>query len=641
LRATEGQTYAAPEAADRTDLQMKDSQLWILDDLPVGVWVGQAPDGNGIYSNRAFEQIHGKRVVTDVGFRDIPTTYGVHDAIGNAYPVERLPFVRALATGMRTAADDLVVHRADGVKVPIRVVAQPVKDAVGTVTHVIVAFNDITSEARARKDQAEFEKRLKIVVDHAPVVCWSTDRNGIITLSEGAGLGALGVKPGQLVGQSVFDIYRDYPNILEQMRRGLAGEQFWYTVSVGSAVYETWMTPVRDADGELAGILAVSNDVSEIRKLQAHTIQTDRVMALGTLAASVAHEINNPLTYVLSYLDEVEALLGELGGGKLVDRARIALEPVKKGVERIATITRDLRTFSRPDDVRLEPLELGAVVESVLKLLRKEIEARAELVLSLEETRAVLGNEARLVQVVLNLVMNAIQALPEDRPSEHRITVSVHDENEWVVVEVSDSGPGVKLEDRERIFDPFVTTKPVGVGTGLGLFVCRNVVRGLGGEVTVGDRPGGGASFRVLLPVGKDSRRHEGDARRAPALRDARVLIIEDDSLVARSFADRLRVEGIAVEVAPGAKQGLELLSGGGAFDVIYCDLMMKELTGMDFADAIDARSPELRARVVFMTGGAFTPRAAAFVEENADRVVDKPFDIMADLARRLSPERA
>lgn len=620
---------------------MKDSHLWILDDLPVGVWVGRAPDGGGIYSNRAFDEIHGKKVVPDIGLGEVPTTYGVHDAAGNAYPVDRLPFARALSTGRRITADDFVIHRSDGVKIPIRVVAHPVKDAEGTVTHVILALTDMTNEARARAEQAAFEARLKAVVDHAPVVCWSTDRDGIITLSEGAGLSSLGVKPGQLVGQSVFDIYRDYPSIMDQIRRGLAGEQFWYTVSVGTAAYETWMTPLRDAKGELNGILAVSNDVSEIRKLQAHTIQTDRVMALGTLAASVAHEINNPLTYVMSYLDELEAIVGELGGGRLVDRARHALEPVKKGVERIATITRDLRTFSRPDDVRLEPLDLGAVVESVLKLLRKEIEARAELELSLNATRAVLGNEARLVQVVLNLVMNAIQALPQDRPSEHRVSVTVRDEAEWVVVEVSDSGPGVKLEDRERIFDPFVTTKPVGVGTGLGLFVCRNVVRGLGGEVTVGDRPGGGASFRVLLPVGKLPQRRASASARATTLAEARVLIVEDDSLVARSFAERLRIEGIAVEVATGAEEALSLLSGGARFDVIYCDLMMKELTGMDFSDAIDARSPELRARVVFMTGGAFTPRAATFVEENAERCIDKPFDIVQDLSRRLSPERA
>jgi PAS domain S-box-containing protein len=615
---------------------MNDSELWMLDDLPIGVWVARAPEGSGIYANRAFREILGMEAVSSSVIADVPVTYRVHDVAGNPYPVEQLPFSRAVATGERVVVDDMVIHRADGKQVPLRAFGHPVKDTTGATTHVIVAFLDITNEVKARADQALFEARLKVVVDHAPVVCWSADRDGIITLSEGAGLSSLGVRSGDLVGHSVFDLYRDYPTIEAYIRRALAGESFWYTVSVGEAVYETWIRPVRDATGEIDGILAVSNDVSEIRKLQARTIQADRVMALGTLAASVAHEINNPLTYVLSYLDELETSLMSFDE-QSVARAKVALEPVKKGVERIATITRDLRTFSRPDDVRLEPIDLPSVVESVLKLLRKEIEARAELVLSLEPTRPVLGNEARLVQVVLNLVLNATQALPPSAPGEHRISVSVHDEDDSAVIEVTDSGPGVAHADRDRIFDPFVTTKPVGVGTGLGLFVCRNVVQGLGGEISVGDRPGGGASFRVVLPVSVKLDEKVAPIERRASTRARRVLIVEDDPFVARSFADRLRSEGIGVEITTSADQALALLAGDASFDLVYCDLMMKDKTGMDFSEQIDARSPELRARIVFMTGGAFTARASVFVEQNADRCVDKPFDIVEDLSQRLS----
>ena len=361
---------------------MNDSEHWMLDDLPIGVWVARAPEGKVVYANRAFHEILGMDAVAGSVIADVPVTYRVHDSSGNQFPVERLPFSQALATGTRVTVDDMVIHRHDGARVPLRAFAHPVKRN-GTITHVIVAFTDITDEAKARANHAVFEARLKAVVDHAPVVCWSADRQGIITLSEGAGLSPLGVRSGELVGQSVFELYRGHPTISGDIRRALAGESFWYTTQVGDAVYETWITPVRQADGEVDGILAVSNDVSEIRRLQERTIQADRVMALGTLAASVAHEINNPLTYVLSYLEELESSLSALDGGNAIERARRALEPVKKGVERIATITRDLRTFSRPDDVRLEPIDLGTVVESVLKLLRKEIEARAHLVLTL------------------------------------------------------------------------------------------------------------------------------------------------------------------------------------------------------------------------------------------------------------------
>jgi len=285
---------------------MNESELWMLGDLPIGVWVARAPEGRIVYSNRAFEEILGMPADPRSVIEDIPTTYRVHDPSGNPYPVERLPFSRALATGTRVTVDDMVIHRPDGRRVPMRAFGEPVKNSAGVVTHVIVAFIDISDEIRARAERAELETRLQVVVNHAPVVAWSADREGIITLSEGAGLRPLGVSSGELVGQSVFTLYRDHPTIAAYIRRALAGDTFWYTVQVGEAVYESWITPVRNAAGELDGIRAVSNDVSEIRKLQARTIQADRIMALGTLAASVAHEINNPLTYVLAYLEELE-----------------------------------------------------------------------------------------------------------------------------------------------------------------------------------------------------------------------------------------------------------------------------------------------------------------------------------------------
>src|SRR5688572_3305393 len=210
---------------------MNDSEHWMLDDLPIGVWVAKAPEGSVVYSNRAFHEILGMDAVVGSVIADVPVTYGVFDASGNQYPVERLPFSRALATGTRVTVDDMVIHRQDGARFPMRAFAHPVKRN-GTITHVIVAFTDITNEAKARADHATFEARLKAVVDHAPVVCWSADREGVITLSEGAGLSSLGVRSGQLVGQSVFELYRDHPTVSGNIRRALSGESFWYTTRV-------------------------------------------------------------------------------------------------------------------------------------------------------------------------------------------------------------------------------------------------------------------------------------------------------------------------------------------------------------------------------------------------------------------------
>lgn len=624
---------------------MEQARDWILDGLPVGVWVGLVPDGRVAYANRRFAEIMGMDAVGDSRISDVPATYGVFDRAGRPYPIERLPFSQALATGGPVAVDDIVIRRPDGHQVDVRASGVPVRDASGAVTHVIVAFIDISREARAEHERETIEARLKFAVDHAPIVIWAIDTSGTITLSEGAGLSAMGVRSGDLVGQSVFDLYKDHPTIPGYIRRGLAGESLLYTVQIdGGVVYDTWLAPLRDASGVMTGVLGLSNDVSEVRRLQSQFIQDDRVRAMGTLAASVAHEINNPLTYVLGGLASLERGLLQLRDLPLADdlvraaaeRLVEELAPVRRGVERIATVTRDLKTFSRPDDTRLDSVDLRAVVEAALKLARKEIEARARLRLDLAQVPAVRGNEARLVQVVMNLVMNAVQSLMDGDPARDEVALSTRREGDHVVLEVSDTGPGVAAADRQRIFEPFVTTKPIGEGTGLGLFVCRNVVRGLGGDVTVHERPGGGALFKVVLPAG-DVASPRAPASAAPAAASGRVVVVDDDPLVCAALVAQLQDSGFDAYGITDPRAAIAALAAGAPFDLAYCDLMMEGVTGMDVAAALEARAPERWRRIVFMTGGAFVPRAAAFMASHAERCVEKPFDILAETRRRLS----
>jgi PAS domain S-box-containing protein len=623
----------------------------ILDDLPVAVWVGKVPDGAAAYTNRAFERILGAPVASS-RIEDVPQTYGIFGRDGQPYPVERLPFPRVLATGGPVMVDDLVARRPDG-SVNIRAFGSPLHDEGGAITHVIVCFLDITREVSAQVERNRVEAHLRFACDHAPIAIWTTDIDGVITMSEGAGLAALGVKSGQLVGQKVLEIFGAHPTIPDYIRRGLAGESFWYTVVVGEAVYHTWINPLRGPAGEVVGVTALSHDISELHRLQQTTIRNDRVMALGTLAASVAHEINNPLAYVLAQAErvdaEVEALEGLLAKmqGPEVPAARAALgrlregmAPIRSGTARIASITRDLRTFSRPEDSSLSPVDMPGVVLTVLKLLGKEVEARARLVLDLQPTRAVMGNEARLVQVVLNLVVNAIQALPVDAIETNEVHVRTRNDGGQVLLEVSDSGPGVPVADRDRIFEPFFSTKEIGKGTGLGLFVCRNIVQGLSGDVQVLDRPAGGALFRVTLPAapaGPAPRPHPALAPKEVSADGRHVVLIEDDSMVARALTLQLRAAGYRVTAMTDGKEGLELLRSRPDADLVFCDLMMTGMTGMDLAEALASEAPDVAAKIVFMTGGAFLPRAREFVARHLERTVDKPFDIVAETQRRLA----
>jgi PAS domain S-box-containing protein len=635
---------------------------WILDDLPIGVWVGEVPDGATAYANRAFETI--------LGQRSIDRSHGLFDREGRPYPAEKLPFPRVVATGGPVMIDDVVAVRPDGGSVSLRVFGYPIRPVETvlasslpppsaprrTLSHVILFFLDITREVDTELERERVEARLRVAFEHAPIVVWTTDAHGVVTMSDGAGLKPMGVRPGELVGKSLFDLYRGHHQIPGNIRRALTGQSFSTMVEVGEAVYESWVTPVRGPGGEVTGLVGVSTDVSESRKLQKTAIQNDRVIALGTLAASVAHEINNPLTYVLGNADEVDAELGRLeallagadGDPRALPAARASVARIREdlgailsGTRRIAAITRDLRTFSRPEESSLTSVDVRAAVGSALKLVAKEVEARARLVVDLRDTPPVTANEGRLVQVVLNLVVNALQALPAGAPADHEVTVRTgSDGGGRVAIEVSDSGPGVPPVDRERIFDPFYSTKEIGKGTGLGLFVSRNIVRGFGGDIEVAERAGGGALFRVTLPASAGAPAPgPAPAPAQSAGRGGHVVVIDDDPLVARALAQPLRAAGYQVTVIADGREGIETLLRG-PVDLVFCDLMMTGMSGMDLAESLQARAPDAIRKMVFMTGGAFSPRAREFVALHRERTVDKPFDVVAEARRRLDQDR-
>jgi two-component system cell cycle sensor histidine kinase/response regulator CckA len=628
----------------------------VLDELPVGIWVGRASTGEVLYTNAAFRTIVGAEARAGDNIAAVPAAYGLHDRAGNAYSVERLAFSRAAARGEPVVVDDLVIHRRDGSRAWLRAFANPVRDERGAVSHVVVALTDITAEVRAVVDRAEVEKHLSVAIHHAPVLFFVMNRDSVLTVADGALRPILEGGRGGMVGQSLLETYKDHPTVPGFIRRALAGETVTYSIEVRGLNLDVWLGAVRDAAGEIVGAIGVCTDVTEARRLQSRVIQDDRVRAMGTLAASVAHEINNPLTYIFGGLEEAQLELEELSNElralkaspgadastaasrRRIDRVRDCLTPVLEGTKRIREVTRELATFSRPNDEVLTPVDVACVLRSVLKLVRKEIEARARLVEEIESGPLVLGNEARLVQVFVNLLMNAWQALPSPEPARHIIGVRTATEAGEAIIDIWDTGPGVAPQLRQQIFEPFVTTKDVGAGTGLGLFVCRNIITSFRGRITVHDAPGGGALFRVTLPLTRatDAPTAARPAGQAAPSRRPRVLIIDDDPLVARALASRLVGELFEVRTALGGRQGLQIILDDVGVDLAYCDVMMSDFTGIDLHDALTLRAPERLSKVVFMTGGAFTGKAQTFVEQRGERHVQKPFDILADTRRRL-----
>ncbi len=402
-------------------------------------------------------------------------------------------------------------------------------------------------------------------------------------------------------------------------------------------------------DGKPA-VLAFVRDLSKRRQAQTELVQADRTTAIGTLAAGVAHEINNPLAYVLLNL---QYLLRELPGfdgdperlTHLIDR----LDEARHGAERVSTIVRDLRAFSgTSEEDERSAVDLRRVLGSAAKVADSQISPRAQLVERYDEdVPAVHANAARLEQVFLNLLINAAQAVPQGEKDKHTIRVALGvDEAGKVVAEVGDTGAGIPPELLDRVFDPFFTTKPIGIGTGLGLPICHSIITALGGEINVESSVGKGTVFKVVLPPYHREQRKPVRSltppRMMPRENRPRVLVVDDELPVA-SMLGRVLGDEFDVQLSTTGRQALELLLGEGDFDVVLCDLLMPGMSGMDLFRQLAAQRPGTEQRLVFMTGGAFTPRAAEFLATVPNPRIEKPFDLhqMRRLVRELCEARS
>jgi signal transduction histidine kinase/CheY-like chemotaxis protein len=606
----------------------------IADGLPCGVWVATAPEGRFVYSNQAFEEIMGMGPVPEVGVGEYTQPYGIYGRDGALYPEERLPFVRALQQRTTVVVDDLVIHRRDGRRVHVRAVGKPMTDDSGTITHIAIAFFDITREVEAQQARSRAEGRLASVVGGAPIVLFALDLDARITFVDGHGLQRLGARPEDFLGKLAFEAYPNASSSVSWIKRALAGETVSYMAELPPhAMYETHLAPLRDDAGAIVGAIGVSTDVTDRHRMQLQLARAERLASVGLLAAGVAHEVNNPLSFVIGNLDLIPAELAKVQAA-LPDGAlrsiREMLADVRLGADRVRTIVRDLKAFSRVRELGAAPLDVRGPLEASLAMAHNEIRHRARLVRDLQPVEPVLGDEGRLAQVFLNLLVNAAHSIAEGAADDNEIRVRTRPHENGVCIEVSDTGVGMESAQLSRIFDPFFTTKDPGAGTGLGLSICHGVVTDLGGRIEVESAPGRGSTFRVILP--RAAHASASPAPRAPATgaagatRRASVLVVDDEPVILKVVAAVLDPEHDVTCVGT-CEAALTRIRGGERFDVIVCDLMMPQVTGMDLYETLREIAPQQADAMLFLTGGAFTPRARAFLDRVPNTTIDKPFD--------------
>jgi two-component system, cell cycle sensor histidine kinase and response regulator CckA len=378
-----------------------------------------------------------------------------------------------------------------------------------------------------------------------------------------------------------------------------------------------------ELEGETAR-LVVFRDVTEQHRLRERLMMAERVGSLGRLAAGVAHEINNPLAYVHTSIEVALREVSQLATRE--PKLEEALVRARDGTQRVRAIVRDMQTFTRAERETTTAVDLVAILDSTLALAANAIAPRARIVRRYEPAPYASGTPGRLGQLFLNLVLNAVDAIPEGRPELHEIRVTLTtDAAGRAVVEIGDTGGGIAPGHQADVFDPFFTTKPAGVGTGLGLSICHGIVMQFGGEISFESKQGQGTTFRVALPAATE----KPTVEQAAPVRGhgrGRVLIIDDEPEILRGLESLMGDVHDVVTVSSG-REALELLRVDRRFDVILTDLMMADVTGMELFDRVRADYPGLEQHIVFMTGGAFTKGSHNLLANVPNRRLDKPFD--------------
>ena len=392
-------------------------------------------------------------------------------------------------------------------------------------------------------------------------------------------------------------------------------------------VIEQLFFPLPEEAGEIPAVGAFTRDVTERRKMYDKLVRAEHMASLGTLASGIAHEINNPL-HVIS--TNIRHLLDRAADEDPVpDRWTEVLSECGSEADRMKVIVADLLSVTRDVKKETGTVDVAEMLTKVVTLARNHLRHRARLVIDYEEAGAVEGVEVRLTQVFLNLLINAAQAIPEGYAQDNEIRLVARREGGHVRIEISDTGAGILASDLSRLFDPFFTTKEVGKGTGLGLWVAHGIVESMGGRIDARSEVGKGTTFTVTLCAAEPVADEEPAVRRDAVGRPEgyRILVVDDMPTVGLAL-ERILGQANEVFTVTEAPKALQRFEEGEVYDVVLCDMMMPAMTGMEFYAEVANRWPEQSGRLVFITGGAFTPATKAFLERVENPILRKPFSI-------------
>ena len=619
----------------------------LVADLPVGV-VRITPDDRFVEVNQAFAAI--------LGYPSRQSLIGTSVAAIYVNPEDE-PVGRVTPDAQGLLVGQIPVRRADGSEAWVRFRTRQVTDADGAVLWYDSEVEDVTLERSEREAQSQ----LAAVLESVPDAVFSVRPDGTVSSWNHGAERIYGVPAETMIGRNIFGIIRvaHLPRFRAVHEAVLAGHvvppfDVELTRSDGTAIQTSvGAAPIRDADGRVIAATVIARDITEERRLfaqreelEAQLLQAQKMEAVGRLAGGVAHDFNNLLTAIAGFGGLVAS---ELRGRQLEDQLQVL-----RAAERAGDLTRRLLAFARRAPADPRSVAVDAVLEDAFRMVRRLVPERLELELDLGAGGHVMADPVEIEQVVINLVLNAVDATPDAgliRLSTEMVDLDAAFTDQHlgsatgphVLLTVSDTGVGMDEAIRDRIFEPFFTTKDRGEGTGLGLATVYAIVRRSGGTVWVDSDPSAGTTFRVYLPETEAPEEAPPVVGEAIASGTGSILLIEDEEAV-RALAERILAQaGYRVFPAADPAAALAILPEAHP-DVVVTDVIMPGMSGPDFVASLPTDLP-----VVFMSGYTGGDPADLRLDLPTRLLVPKPFEpatlaravrIVLDAAARDAAER-
>ena len=638
-RRVDNALFAAELAAKsaRADLAV------VLDSVPgtVGYW---DQDHINRFANGAYVAWYGRSAASLRGKH-------LRDLIGDEVYAQNLPYLERALRGERLRFERDVVDAAGTTRHAVVAYTPDIRN--GEVLGVIANMTDVTELTEALLTSKRRTELLELAEQLAGAGHWRFEIGDEHVYWSPEVYRIHGRDPETFVPTlaSAIDHYHpdDRAKVRADLERAMAKQEpFSFELRVVRSdgqirrVDARGRCEVDSATGRTTAVVGVFRDITEHEALRETVVRQARLVTTGTLAAGVGHEINNPLTYVGANIEfalgSVRTLAEQAPSATMTELIEV-LDEAREGAERIGKIVRGLRAFAR-ENAPLVPVDVHTAIEIALNMAVHELRGRVNVTKELRDVPLVLGDESRLSQVFVSLLVNAAQSFPTADLEKNRIVVrTTRLDDGRVAIDVEDNGAGIPADVVPRIFDPFFTTRAIGQGTGLGLSISHSIVASLGGDITCQTDPGRGSTFRVVLvSAGQPPSEVKPRMRTTAGALGARVLVVDDEEAVLRAFARLLRPENEVVALSD-PREALRLLESGERFDLILCDLMMPHLSGMELHGLVEARSPKTAARFVFITGGTIHEEVRAFLARVPNERHEKPFSqgTLRDIARRFS----